>query len=213
MEHIMTFTIRDLLGMSLNSHDSAQRTEGKRKAHTDERNIVRPTAEEQRVVASNAASERMARARAAKAAKRTVAPQAPPPVAPPVKQAKGKTVASGPDAIQVPENASARKVFLTLLLLAQEQVADGTSPVVPHWRILNETKGEDLETTPRFILQDLERDGLVRQIVTRKGTLCWIPTVLDNSEGKGARGSKGGRSSDIRRGVEALEARLTNNGR
>lgn len=163
--------------------------------HTDERNIVRPTAEEQAVKA------RMAKARAAKASK----------------PAKAKAAATkAADTVNLPDHPILRRVFLTLLMLAQEQVEAGTSPVVPHWKVLSETKGEEFGSQPdsdepytaRFILQDLERDGYVRQIVTRKGTLCWIPTLLDSDgAGRGARSAKGGRTSDIRRKVDALENR------
>lgn len=201
----MTFTLRDLLrGKPFNEHDAAQQAEGKRQSkgsvRTTAENIVRPTAEQQQ---RQAASDRMAKARAAKAAKKAqAATVAPPPAA----QAAPKAESNGSDTYKVPAQAGPRKVFLTLLLLAQEQVAEGRNPVVAHWRILQGLQGSgELDNSPRYILQDLERDGFVRQIVTRKGTLCWIPTVLDSSDGRPARAAKGTRTSDLGRMRDALE--------
>lgn len=71
---------------------------------------------------------------------------------------------------------------------------------------MSETKGQTFNESPRYLLQDMERDGLLRQVITRRGTLCWVPTVLDDQPGevRGARSQRGGRSSDIARSVDAL---------
>lgn len=206
----MVFSLRDIL-RTPEHHAEAQRAEGKRRAHNreeeqashTEQGIRRSTSEEQAI------RQRMAKLREAKARKRQAAEAPAPAPAPPAPTRKAGRAEAKADTVQMPEDASYRRLYLTLLLLAQEQIADGWGPVVPHWKVMQQVgdSGERFEESPRIMLQDLEREGFVRQIITRrKGTLAWIPVALDSKEdGRPARSAKGGRSSDIARAVDALE--------
>lgn len=119
------------------------------------------------------------------------------------------TTSNGPDTLTLPADDSVRRLYLTLLVLSQEQIAEGYGPPVPHWKLAREAQTANLQFDRplRFELQDLEQAGLVRMIPGRKG-LLWIPTVLDDQNGPDARkrSGKAERSSDIGRLVAELES-------
>lgn len=197
-------TLRETLGQFLSQVDSEQQAEGRRRvhastasalgqtdvearddAHVDEKNIVRSTRDEQ-----------LARGR--KPRKRAFVNNP---------RVEGVAESHGESQLKVPSDAQQRTLYLTVLLLAKQQEEEGFGPVVPHWKVMSELSDERFDKSPRIILQDLEGEGYVRQIITRKrGTLAWIPTVLDNApqEPQKARG-KDEHRSNVRRAVAAME--------
>lgn len=114
--------------------------------------------------------------------------------------------------LRLPDGQTERLTFLVLAALAFAGKEDGKSGVVPHSFVaqgLDDARIDLGGKRPVQILQELATEGFVRQIVSRKGTLCWIPTFMDEGT-PDARMSSGRaeRASKLKRMLDKLETSL-----
>ena len=116
--------------------------------------------------------------------------------------------------IKMPEDPDQAVVFAVLVSASIEQATEGWEDndgdmhythVVPGFMILRDLRDAgylgELGKRPTDILIDLCSAGFVKM-----AGKSWIPTCFDEPYVRGARSSKGGRSSAIRRNVERMLA-------
>lgn len=129
-----------------------------------------------------------------------------------------KSAPTLPDNVQVPDQPEQAMVFLAILALALEQMADTESeyntPIVVDFKLREALMSAELSEPIKAIGMRLELGGFIRTFSKpgkRGSHTFYVPVCLSQDQPqRGARSDRGARSSSFLRSLKDLETRLAN---